>query len=131
MTKEEYKSKKIAEIGSTFKYSQFVDYAKIEAFLSQTIDELWNNNKEITFEAIFPTWIGNDPAWTLLAIKQGKVLWSSKNPVTQLELSLAYFRGTGELASPVITEWEVAEGTREIYLAEAERKRDLSIKEKR
>lgn len=35
----DYKTRRIAEFRETFKHSQFIDYAKMEAFLSKTIEE--------------------------------------------------------------------------------------------
>lgn len=54
--------------------------------------------EKITFDSVVPTWVNEEPAWTLVAIKDGKVIWSSDNPVSKPEVEKLYYIATDKHA---------------------------------
>ena len=81
-----------------------------------------NEKKKITYDAVSPTWVNEDPAWTLIAIQDGKVIWQSENPVTKSMIQSQYYNNTGKYAYGVCTQEHVVGAAEIIYKSYLQRK---------
>lgn len=84
--------------------------------------------EEITYDSVSPTWVKDEPAWTLVAIKGGKVIWESEEPVTKKEIQSIYNRETENYASGVATVEECRIAAKYLFALSLPDQEQLKIK---
>ncbi len=70
--------------------------------------------EDISFDAISPCWIDEEPAWTLVAIQNGKVIFEVQKKSS--EIKSAFYKETGRYSPEVVTQEVIENATRYFYL---------------